>query len=154
MGFSSNENDRLLTEQLDFMEENREISSIRLADYQQKLFRGYNRNVKPREFVAGDLVLQRLLGSMKEPSLGKLTLNWEGPYYMTVKVRVRAYYLEDLKERLFLQPWNVSNLKKHFHQILDSCDVFNSLSFVNCSKFVHSCSTLYKNTISRLGNRK
>lgn len=52
---------------------------------------------------------------MKEPSLGKLTLNWEGPYYMTVKVRVRAYYLEDLKERLFPQPWNVSNLKKHFH---------------------------------------
>jgi len=33
MGFSLNENDLLMTEQLDFMEENREIASIHLANY-------------------------------------------------------------------------------------------------------------------------
>lgn len=33
MGFSLNENDLLMTEQLDFMEENREIASIHLAKY-------------------------------------------------------------------------------------------------------------------------
>ena len=33
MGFSLNENDRLMTKQLDFMEENREITSICMANY-------------------------------------------------------------------------------------------------------------------------
>lgn len=35
MGFSLDENDRLMTEQLDFLEENREILSIHLANYQR-----------------------------------------------------------------------------------------------------------------------
>lgn len=42
---------------LDLLEESRDMVSIQLADYQQKLTWGYNRNVMPREFVAGDLVL-------------------------------------------------------------------------------------------------
>lgn len=33
------------------------MSLVPLADYQQKLSKGYNRNVKPREFMLGDLVL-------------------------------------------------------------------------------------------------
>ena len=39
--------------------------SIQLADYQLKLARGYNRNMRPREFVVGDLVLRRAVGYMK-----------------------------------------------------------------------------------------
>ena len=42
---------------LDLLEESRDMVSIQLADYQQKLTWGYNRNVMPREFVTGDLVL-------------------------------------------------------------------------------------------------
>jgi len=55
--FSSSANDAFMIDQLDFMEENREIASIRLVNYQQKLSWGYNRNVRPREFIIGDLVL-------------------------------------------------------------------------------------------------
>lgn len=76
--FSPSANDVAMIEQLDFVEENREITSILLVNYQQKLSQGYNRNVRPREFIARDLVLQRVVGSMKEPSLGKLAPNWEG----------------------------------------------------------------------------
>ena len=42
---SSSTNDATMSEQLNFLEENREIASIWLADYQQKLSQGYNRNV-------------------------------------------------------------------------------------------------------------
>ena len=46
--------------------------SIQLADYQLKLARGYNRNMRPREFVVGDLVLRRAVGYMKNQSSHKL----------------------------------------------------------------------------------
>ena len=46
-----------MSENLDLLEERRDMAFVWLANYQQKLARGYNRNVKPREFVAGDLVL-------------------------------------------------------------------------------------------------
>ena len=60
--------------------------------------------MKPREFVAGDLVLRKEVGSMKELSLGKLTPNWEGPYQVTTVAGVEAYYLKDMEERLLPRP--------------------------------------------------
>ena len=152
MGFPSYENDRLMTKKLDFLEENREIAFICLVDYQQKLSRGYNRNVRPREFIARDLVWRRVLRSIKEPSLGKLASNWEDPYCETTVAKTRAYYLEDLEERLLPHPWNASNLKKYFYKLLSSLTVSNSLSYVYCSKFVYSYSTLHKCPISRSRN--
>lgn len=73
-----------------------------MADYQHKLSRGCDRNVKPREFIARDLVLQRVLGSIKESSLGKLASIWEGPYRVTSVARIGAYYLENLEKGQFL----------------------------------------------------
>ena len=55
--FSQSDNDVRMVGNLDTWEERRDMVFVQLADYQQKLARGYNRNVKPREFVAGDLVL-------------------------------------------------------------------------------------------------
>ena len=92
---------------LDLLEESQDMVSIQLADYQQKLTWGYNRNVMPREFVAGDLVLQR--------AVGKLAPNWEGPYQVTAVAGTEAYYLEDMEERPLPRPWNVSNMKKYYH---------------------------------------
>lgn len=42
------------------------MAFVQLIDYQQKLAQGYNRNVKPREFVVGNLVLQNVMGSMRD----------------------------------------------------------------------------------------
>ena len=47
----------MMLEQLDSLEEYREATTIRLVEYQQKLARRYNRDVRLREFGAGDLVL-------------------------------------------------------------------------------------------------
>ena len=55
--FNPIHNELMMMEQLDSLEEYREAAIIRLAEYQQKLARRYNREVKEREFGAGDLVL-------------------------------------------------------------------------------------------------
>ena len=51
-------------ERLDLLEEYRDAAAIRLVEYQQKLTRRYNRDVRVREFNTGDLVLRRAVGSM------------------------------------------------------------------------------------------
>ena len=68
--------------------------TIRLAEYQQKLARCYNRDVKTREFSAGDLVLRRAVGNMRDTNAGKLAPSWEGPYRVTAITGAGAYYLE------------------------------------------------------------
>lgn len=35
---------------------------------------------KCREFIPGDLVLRKVLGNTRDPTMGKLGPNWEGPY--------------------------------------------------------------------------
>jgi len=71
--------------------------------------------VRPREFVAEDLVMQRIVGSMKDQNVRKLAPSWEGPYRVTTVAGMGAYYLEDMEERLLPRPWNISNLKKYYH---------------------------------------
>jgi len=50
-----------MMERLDWLEECREAATIRLAEYQQKLAQRYNRDVKGREFSAGELVLRKVV---------------------------------------------------------------------------------------------
>ena len=86
-----------------------------MAYYQHKLKRGYNAKVKLRPLVLGDLVLRKVLGAAKNPTWGKLGLNWEGPYRITSVVDIGAYFLEDLDEHVIPRPWNVNNLKRYYY---------------------------------------
>ena len=71
-GFDPAQNELMMVERLDLLEEYREAAIIRLVEYQQKLPRRYNRDVKTREFDAGDLVLRRAVGNMQDTSVEKL----------------------------------------------------------------------------------
>ena len=113
-GFDLIQNANLMKEHLDWLEECREAATIRLAEYQQKLAQRYNRNVKGREFSAGELVLRKVVGNMRDMAAGKLAQTWEGPYRVTTIVGAGAYYLEDLDERPLPRPWNANNLKKFY----------------------------------------
>ena len=84
---------------MDLSEEYQEAATIRLVEYQQKLAWQYNRGVKTREFSAGDLVLRKAVGTMRDTNAGKLALAWEGPYKVTVVAGAEEYYLEDLNKR-------------------------------------------------------
>ena len=63
LGFIPTENSELMLKQLNLLEEYRESVTIRLAEYQQKLARKYNRDVRKREFGARDLVLRKVVGN-------------------------------------------------------------------------------------------
>ena len=104
-----------MLKQLNLLEECRELVTIRLAEYQQKLAQRYNRDVRKREFGAGDLVLRKVVGNTRDVNAGKLAPTWEGPYRVTAIASAGAYYLEDLDERLLSWPWNTHNLKKFYH---------------------------------------
>ena len=71
-GFEPAQNANLMMERLDWLEECREAATIRLAEYQQKLAQRYNRDVRGREFSAGELVLRKVVGNMRDIAAGKL----------------------------------------------------------------------------------
>lgn len=96
--FNIDENARLLSTGLDLVEERKEVATIQMAHYQQKLKQGYNRGIKTRVFVPRDLVLRKVIGNTKNPAWEKIRPNWEGPYRITSMVGIRAYRLEDLDE--------------------------------------------------------
>ena len=123
----------MLEKSLDFIEERREIAMVQLAYYQHKLKQGYAANVKLRPLVPGDLVLRKVLGTVKNPAWGKLGPNWEGPYCITSMVGIGAYFLEDLDEHVILRPWNVNNLKNVL--------LLMKVSFVNM--FIYCAKALY-----------
>ena len=103
-----------MLEHLDWLEECREVATVRLVEYQQRLAQRNNRDVKAGEFSAGDLVLRKVVGNMRDISAGKLAQLWEGPYRVTAIAGAGAYYLEDLDEKPLPRPWNVHNLKKFY----------------------------------------
>ena len=113
-GFNLTKNSKLMLKQLNLLEERRESATIRLAEYQQKLDRRYNRGVRKREFGAGDLVLRMVVGNTRDINIGKLALTWDGPFRVTAIVGAKSYYLEDLDERPLPRPWNAHNLKKFY----------------------------------------
>ena len=113
--FCPSANNGLLEKRLDLIEERRESAMVQLAYYQQKLKQGYDAKVKLRPLAPGDLVLRKVLGTARNPAWGKLEPNWEGPYRITSIAGIRAYFLEDLDERVVPRPWNVNNLKMYHY---------------------------------------
>ena len=113
--FNPKDNDEQLTRNLDLIEERREDAIVQLAYYQQRLKQGYDANVKLRPLTPSDLVLRKVVGAAKNPTWGKLGPNWEGPYRITSKAGIGAYFLEDLDEHVVPHPWNVNNLKTYYY---------------------------------------
>ena len=95
-----------MIKQLNMLEERRELATIQLVEYQQKLTRRYNRDMRKREFRAGDLVLRKVMRNTRDVNAEQLAPTWEGPYRVTAIAGVGAYYLEDLNERPLSRPWN------------------------------------------------
>ncbi|XP_075670280.1 uncharacterized protein LOC142640066 [Castanea sativa] len=89
-------NHDLMNDCLNTIEESREIANVKMGNYQQKLKQTYDKGVKTRPLVPGDLVLRKVVGVAKNPAWGKLGPNWEGPYRITSVAGVGAYRLEDL----------------------------------------------------------
>ena len=113
--FNPSSNNELLENSLGFIEEKRESAIVQLAYYQHKLKQGYDTNVKLMPLVPSDLVLRKVLGTVKNLAWGKLGPNWEGPYLITSVAGMGAYFLKDLDEHVIPRIWNVINLKRYYY---------------------------------------
>jgi hypothetical protein len=76
-GYTEEGNRVALEDAIDQLDEVHDVALLQSAKYQQALWRYHERNVQPREFHVGDLVLQRVQGSKDRH---KLSPPWEGPF--------------------------------------------------------------------------
>jgi hypothetical protein len=83
----------------------------RMTKYLEGLRRYYNRNVKDRFFVVGDLVLRR---KKKTEGLHKLASHWEGPYMVKAVTRPTSYRLCDLNEVDILNLWHIDHFRRFY----------------------------------------
>ena len=113
--FNPNNNDKLLERSLGLIKERRESVMVQLAYHQHKLKQGYDARVRLRPLEPRDLVLRKVLGTVKNPAWGKLGPNWEGPYRITSLSGIGAYFLKDLDEHVIPRPWNVNNLRRYYY---------------------------------------
>ena len=66
--FEEHNNDSQLCTSLDWAEEKREMTTIKLVHYQHKLRQGYNKKVKSRPLMPGDLVLKKVISNTRNSS--------------------------------------------------------------------------------------
>ena len=111
---STEHNEEVLHLNLDLLEEKREQVLKRAEDYHRKTTRYYDRRVKPRSYKPGDLVLKKLLLVRKNPTHEKLGPNWEGPYIVSLVVRLCNYELQTEEGKTLPHSWNFEHLKRFY----------------------------------------
>jgi hypothetical protein len=92
-------------------EEHRLDTCARTTKYLEGPRRYYNRNVKDRFFVVGDLVLR---WKQKTEGLHKLESHWEGPYMVKQVTRPISYRLCDLDRVDIPNSWNIDHLRRFY----------------------------------------
>ena len=113
--FHDESNDDQLKVNLDCLNEVKDGVSNRMTKYQQKMTEYYNKRVKLRRLDIGDLVLHKVTLATKDPTQGKPSPTWEGPYRVIYYSRQGNYHLETLNGQKLPRPWNIEHLKK-YHQ--------------------------------------
>ena len=106
---------------VNFLEEARELAASRSAIYQQNLCRYHSRKVCPRVFREGDLVLRLV---QRTSNVHKLSPPWEGPFIISKAIHNDSYYLIDAQEPKdgvkdtssdeTKRPWNVALLRPFY----------------------------------------
>ena len=97
--YAEEKNEEAIHLQLDLVDEVRATAEQRLARYQNLMAKHYNSNVRHRDFQVGNLVLQKVMGATRDPSQGKLSPNWEGPYRISSWQRKGTYHFKTLDGR-------------------------------------------------------
>jgi hypothetical protein len=80
-----------LEDAIDQLDEARDVALLRSAKYQQALRRYHERNMRPRKFHVGDLVLRRVQASKDRY---KLSPPWEGPFIIHEVLRPGTYKIK------------------------------------------------------------
>ena len=110
VAYNETDSSTALQDDVDVLDEARDIALARSAVYQQGLCNYHNRRVRSRSFSEGDLVLR-----LKQKGHHKLESPWEGPYIITEVIPGGAYRLKDMNTGIvYTNPWNVAQLRRFY----------------------------------------
>ncbi|XP_058185912.1 uncharacterized protein LOC131303137 [Rhododendron vialii] len=99
--FDPQTNNDAIAIELILAEEKRDVAQLKLANYQQEVTRGYNRNVRLKKFRTDDWVWRKVVRANQKT---KFKPNWEGPYRVIREVGNGSYKLEDKEGREIENP--------------------------------------------------
>ena len=94
------------------IEEKRLASLCHGQLYQKRMIKAYNKKVKPRHFLEGDLVLKKILPNQRE-ARGKWAPNWEGPYVVKKVFSGGALMLQEMDGEEWPSPINADAVKRY-----------------------------------------
>jgi transposase InsO family protein len=100
-----------LEDAIDQLDEARDMALLRGAKYQQALRHYHERNVRPREFHVGDLVLRRVQCSKDRH---KLSPPWQGSFIIHEVLRPGTYKIQYEDGRVFTNAWNIEHLRPFY----------------------------------------
>ena len=95
---------------LDGLEEERDVAKARSAFYQQQARRYQSREVWGKTYNVGELVLR-----LPENKKDKLKPKWEGPFVIDKVLTGGVYHLRGASDnRLEPNPWNATRLRRFY----------------------------------------
>lgn len=95
---------------LDALEEERDVAKVHSVFYQQQALRYQSREVWAKTYNVGELILR-----LPEKKKDKLKPNWEGPFIIYEVLTVGAYRLRDASDNLLEEnPWNAARLRRFY----------------------------------------
>ncbi|XP_074361146.1 uncharacterized protein LOC141701382 [Apium graveolens] len=95
------------------MKEVRDEASKTVLQQQAHTTTYFNKKVKVKQFLVGDLVLRESAAS--QPTItGKFKAPWEGPYQVTGLIAPGTYRLSMLDGTPIKNAWNAIHLKKYY----------------------------------------
>jgi hypothetical protein len=84
---------------------------VRTAKYLDVLHKYYNKNVKERFFMVGDLVLK---WKTSQDGIHKLSSPWEGPFEVTEVTRPTSYRLAYPDGTMLPNSWHIDMLRRFY----------------------------------------
>ena len=109
--FDQSTTDKARELEINCMEEKRLNSCLRTAKYLAAVRRYYNRNVKDRSFVVGDLVLR---WKTSQEGMHKLSTPWEGPFVVAEVTRPTSYRLAYPHGTCVPNSWHIDKLGRFY----------------------------------------
>ena len=95
---------------MDGLEEERDVTKARSVLYQQQARRYQSREVRAKPYNVGELVL-----CLPKKKKDKLKPKWEGPFIIDEVLTKGAYCLRDASDnRLEPNPWNAARLRRFY----------------------------------------
>lgn len=78
---------------LDWVDEECEVTTIRMASYHYRVITQYNKKARPQLLYPKDLVLRRVYANTAKIGVGKFQVNWEDSYVVIKARESRVYHL-------------------------------------------------------------